>query len=73
MHKQENNSRKKIKRETWQKKEQKKPKQTSSSLCNAVYHQICIGIDTEGGGGVVEANLERQLYYQSYSFYEVLW
>ena len=56
------------------KKKQKKPKQTSSSLCNPVYHQICIGIDTEGGGGeVVEANLERQLYYQSYSFYEVLW
>ena len=55
------------------KKKQKKPKQTSSSLCNPVYHQIYIGIDTEGGGGGVEANLERQLYYQLYSFYEVLW
>ena len=54
------------------KKKQKKPKQTSSSLCNPVYHQIYIGIDTEGGGGGVEANLERQLYYHLYSFYEVL-
>ena len=35
------------------KKKQKKPKQTSSSLCNPVYHQKYIGIDTEGGGGVL--------------------
>ena len=48
------------------KKKQKKPKQTSSSLCNPVYHQIYIGIDTEGGGGGVLRLTWKDNYITNY-------